>query len=61
LEKTVIGKLATVWYYKSEGSCKAEEVECPIEYMLGGEDEEFKEIMKELLEDVLPLVRKAAE
>lgn len=102
LEKTVIGKLATVWYYKSEGSCRAEEVECPIEYMLGGEDErldvlrkyrdevlsktpvgqeivelyyvwspvivkvmeedeEFKEEIKEMLEDVLPLVRKAVE
>ena len=52
LEQTVIGELNYVWYYKSEGSCTVEEVECPIDFMLGAEDEVL-DILRQFRDEVL--------
>jgi len=52
LEQTVIGELNYVWYYKSEGSCVVEEVECPIDFMLGEEDEVL-DILRQFRDEVL--------
>lgn len=52
LEETVIGELQSMWYYKSEGSCVVEEVECPIDFMLGEEDEAL-DILRQFRDEVL--------
>ena len=52
LEPTVIGELQNMWYYKSEGTCTVEEVECPIDFMLGEEDE-LLDILRQFRDEVL--------
>ena len=52
LEKTAIGDFYSFWYSKSEGSCMAEEVECPIEDTLGAEDERLY-ILRKFRDEVL--------
>ncbi len=52
LEKTVIGELNFMWYNQSEGSCTVDEIECPIDYMLGAEDEGL-DILRKFRDEVL--------
>ena len=41
-----------MWYNQSEGSCTVDEIECPIDYMLGAEDEVL-DILRQFRDEVL--------